>query len=78
MEGNLWSKMNEPLIKRIMYKLEELRMRETINNELNIPEMLYLIKGFLKENSDIQMKIRELEEKNKKLEEKIKELSNIV
>lgn len=78
MNGNLWSKMNEPLFKKIMYKLEELRMRETINNELNIQEILYIIKGFLKENADLQANVIELEEKNKKLEEKIKELSGMI
>lgn len=74
MDGNLWSKLNEPLIKRLMYKLEELRMRETVNNELNINEILFIVRGFLKENSDLHAKNKELESKIKTLEEKIKEL----
>lgn len=80
MNDNVWYTTNSPMVNKLIYRLREIKMRGTINHEIDPDSIIYIINALVKENCDLTYKLNNIEEKLKddeKILDKILENSEV-
>ena len=63
MNDNVWYTLNSPMINKLIYRLKELKMKGTINHEIDPDIIVHMINSLVKENCDLALKLNKLESK---------------
>ena len=68
MNDNVWYTMNSPAVNKLIYRLKELKMKGTINHEIDPEIIVNVINALVKENCGLVLKLNSIETKNNEAE----------
>lgn len=63
---NNWYTVNKRSVDALLYRLQELKLKQSIEHEINVNEIARIVNSLVKENSDLTAKLKEFLEENKK------------
>lgn len=63
---NNWYIVNKRSVDALLYRLQELKLKQSIEHEINVNEIARIVNSLVKENSDLTSKLKECLEENTK------------